>query len=88
MKSLGIVRPLDKLGRVVIPIEVRRTNNWPEGAKMEMFMTEEGLLIRKYQPTSEDLNQVIQDLKQAVEGGKVKQDSIRKAIEILQNKRR
>ncbi|MGD6964505.1 AbrB/MazE/SpoVT family DNA-binding domain-containing protein [Fictibacillus phosphorivorans] len=86
-KALGIVRKLDELGRIVLPKEVRSTQNWPTGTPMEMLMTEQGLLIRKYQPASENLNQVIQDLKVAVDGGKVKRDSIRKAIEILQNKR-
>lgn len=48
MKSLGIVRKIDELGRVVIPKEVRDTQGWPAGQPMEMFMSDDGLMMRAY----------------------------------------
>jgi len=48
MKSLGIVRKIDDLGRVVIPKEVRDTQQWKSGQPMEMFMSTEGLVLRPY----------------------------------------
>ncbi|MBM7717173.1 AbrB family looped-hinge helix DNA binding protein [Bacillus thermophilus] len=48
MKPLGIVRKLDPLGRIVIPKEIRKTQGWDADQPLEMFMTENGLLIRSY----------------------------------------
>jgi AbrB family looped-hinge helix DNA binding protein len=87
MNALGIVRKLDELGRITIPMEVRRTNNWPEGTPMEMFMTEDGILIRKYSKRKSDLHEIIEDLKGALAGGKVTDESLKKAIEALENKK-
>jgi bifunctional DNA-binding transcriptional regulator/antitoxin component of YhaV-PrlF toxin-antitoxin module len=86
MKALGIVRKIDELGRITLPMEVRRTNNWPEGAPMEMYMTEQGLLIRKYQDKSEELHEVVGQLKAALDGGILGRDSIQKAIDLLNQK--
>ncbi|WP_180320588.1 AbrB/MazE/SpoVT family DNA-binding domain-containing protein [Alkalihalobacterium alkalinitrilicum] len=48
MKALGIVRRIDELGRVTIPMEIRKENGWVSGTPMEMFATEEGFLVREY----------------------------------------
>jgi bifunctional DNA-binding transcriptional regulator/antitoxin component of YhaV-PrlF toxin-antitoxin module len=87
MKALGIVRNLDELGRLTIPKEVRKTNKWEDKAPMEMFMTEQGLLIRKYEDRSEELNEVLHDLKKALNGGTLKRDSIEKAIKVLKTQK-
>ena len=51
MKSIGIVRKVDELGRVVLPIELRRTFNIAERDALEIY-TEEGMIIlKKYEPT-------------------------------------
>lgn len=42
MQSTGIIRRVDYLGRVVIPKDLRRTNNIKEGDPMEIFVSEEG----------------------------------------------
>lgn len=47
MKNLGIVRNMDELGRVVIPMEVRRTNGWEPRTPLEILATDEGVFIRK-----------------------------------------
>ncbi len=49
MKSTGIVRKIDDLGRVVLPIELRRTFNLDVGSSLEVFTTEEGIVLKKYQ---------------------------------------
>ncbi|MGG6437417.1 AbrB/MazE/SpoVT family DNA-binding domain-containing protein [Saccharococcus caldoxylosilyticus] len=48
MKPLGIVRRIDQLGRIVIPMEVRRVHGWETGTPIEMFATEKGLVLREY----------------------------------------
>lgn len=51
MKATGIVRKMDDLGRIVIPMEMRRTLNIAEGDSLEVFVGEGGLIIfRKYAP--------------------------------------
>ena len=49
MKSTGIVRKLDHLGRIVLPKELRRTLDLPEGAPMEIFVDGNRIVLRKYQ---------------------------------------
>lgn len=46
MKATGIVRRVDSLGRLVIPMELRRTLGIKEEDPMEIFTTEDGILIR------------------------------------------
>lgn len=50
MKSLGIVRKLDQLGRVVIPIELRRTHNIDNEDSLEIFVDGEHIILKKYEP--------------------------------------
>ncbi|WP_088043524.1 AbrB/MazE/SpoVT family DNA-binding domain-containing protein [Bacillus sp. EAC] len=50
MKSTGIVRKVDELGRVVIPIELRRTLNISERDTLEIFVQEDRIVLKKYQP--------------------------------------
>ncbi|WKB35234.1 AbrB/MazE/SpoVT family DNA-binding domain-containing protein [Terrilactibacillus sp. S3-3] len=51
MKSTGIVRKVDELGRVVIPIELRRTMNIKEGDPLEIFTEEDQIILKKYTPS-------------------------------------
>jgi AbrB family transcriptional regulator, stage V sporulation protein T len=48
MKPLGIVRRIDDLGRIVIPMEVRRVHGWETGTLIEMFATDKGVVLREY----------------------------------------
>lgn len=50
MKSTGIVRKVDDLGRVVLPIELRRTLNIDIKDPIEIFMDEDSIILKKYQP--------------------------------------
>ena len=49
MRSTGIVRKVDELGRVVIPIELRRTLNISEKDQLEIFMHEDKVVLSKFQ---------------------------------------
>jgi len=50
MKSTGIVRRIDPLGRVVLPKELRKTLDISEGDPLEIFTDEGMIILRKYQP--------------------------------------
>ena len=50
MKSTGIVRKVDELGRIVLPIEMRRTLGIGEKDPLEMFTEKETIILRKYSP--------------------------------------
>ena len=50
IKSTGIVRKVDELGRIVLPIELRRTLNVAERDSMEIFVDGSSIVLRKYEP--------------------------------------
>lgn len=50
MKATGIVRRVDELGRIVIPMELRRTLGIKEGDGMEIYVDGEKIMLRKYEP--------------------------------------
>ena len=50
MKSTGIVRKVDELGRVVIPIELRRTLGIDEKDALEIYVDSEKIIFKKYEP--------------------------------------
>lgn len=50
MKSTGIVRKVDELGRVVIPIELRRNLDIDVKDALEIFVEGEQIVLKKYAP--------------------------------------
>lgn len=50
MKSTGIVRNVDELGRIVIPVELRKTLGIGEKDPLEIFVDGERIILRKYAP--------------------------------------
>ncbi len=50
MKSTGIVRPVDSLGRVVLPIELRRILDIDKDTSLEVYVDEDRIILKKYQP--------------------------------------
>lgn len=50
MKTVGIVRKIDELGRIVLPIELRRTLDLKEKDSVEIVTEGESIILRKYQP--------------------------------------
>ena len=51
MKSTGIVRKVDELGRVVIPIELRRTLGIDVKDALEIYVDAEKIVLKKYEPS-------------------------------------
>jgi len=51
MKSTGIVRKVDELGRVVLPIELRRTLNIDIKDSLEIYVENDSIILRKYEPS-------------------------------------
>lgn len=49
MKSRGITRKADSMGRIVIPMEIRRSLGIVEKDSLEMFIEEDQIILRKYQ---------------------------------------
>lgn len=63
MKSTGIVRKVDELGRVVLPIELRRGLGIAEKDALEIFIDGNQIILQKYQPDVEK-----QEVIKALEG--------------------
>ncbi|WP_374989607.1 AbrB/MazE/SpoVT family DNA-binding domain-containing protein (plasmid) [Priestia megaterium] len=53
MKSTGIVRKVDGLGRVVIPVELRKVLAIKEKDPVEIFVEEDQIILKKYTPYNE-----------------------------------
>ena len=50
MKSTGIVRKVDELGLIVLPIELRRTLDIAEKDALEIYVDGATIVLKKYQP--------------------------------------
>ena len=50
MKSTGIVRKVDELGRVVLPIELRRTLDIEVKDSLEIYVDGSQIILKKYEP--------------------------------------
>lgn len=48
MKSTGVIRRIDELGRIVIPKEIRRHLGIREGENLEIFTEEDKIVLKKY----------------------------------------
>ncbi len=51
MKATGIVRKVDDLGRVVLPVELRRTLNIEIKDPLEIYVDGDQVILKKYEPT-------------------------------------
>ena len=50
MKTTGIIRRIDDLGRIVIPKELRKTLRIKNGDSLEIFVDNEDIILKKYSP--------------------------------------
>ncbi len=50
MKSTGVVRRVDELGRIVLPIEIRKVLDIKQKDAIEIFTDEDKIILQKYQP--------------------------------------
>ena len=51
VKSTGIVRKVDELGRIVLPIEMRRTLDIAEKDSLEIYVEGSSVILKKYKPS-------------------------------------
>ena len=51
MKSTGIVRKVDELVRIVLPIELRRTLDIAEKDSLEIYVEGTSVILKKYKPS-------------------------------------
>ena len=51
MKSLGIVRKVDELGRIVLPKEIRTSFDLDSGDGVEIFVEKDKIILQKYAPS-------------------------------------
>lgn len=79
MKSTGIVRKVDELGRVVIPIELRRTLGIDEKDALEIYVDNEKIVLKKYEPACIFCNSA--DNVQSFKGKLVCSDCVKKMHE-------
>lgn len=49
MKSIGIIRRVDELGRIVIPKEIRNNLKIKEGSEIEIFTEGKSIILKKYE---------------------------------------
>ena len=56
MKTTGVVRRIDDLGRIVIPKEIRRTLRIHDGESLEIFVDNEIITLKKYSSLNELAN--------------------------------
>ena len=50
MKSIGIVRKIDELGRIALPIELRNKMDINTKDSVEIFVDNDKIILKKYQP--------------------------------------
>ena len=50
MRSTGIIRAIDSLGRVVLPIELRRSMDLSQHDALEITLENDAIVLRKYEP--------------------------------------
>lgn len=79
MKSTGIVRRIDDLGRVVIPKEIRRTLGIHEGDPLEIYVEPGSIVFKKHYPQS-DYIQRLEDILGDIAGDPDMDKRVREAI--------
>ncbi len=51
MKNTGVVRRLDELGRITLPMELRKVFNIQERDSLEIYVEDDKIILKKYAPT-------------------------------------
>ena len=80
MQSTGIVRKLDSLGRITLPMELRKSFDIGEREPLEIFTEDDKIIIKKYNP-SDIFTGKCEDLIE-YKGKKVSRDSIKELARI------
>ena len=84
MKATGIVRRIDDLGRVVIPMELRRSLGINDRDSLEIYTDNEGkIILKKYDPLPEIFNRV-KTLQEMINGNTNYEPEVtKKAVDLL-----
>jgi len=51
MQEIGVIRKMDKLGRVVLPAHIRKELNWEQDTPLEIFADGRGVYLQTYEKT-------------------------------------
>ncbi|WIL37570.1 AbrB/MazE/SpoVT family DNA-binding domain-containing protein [Kurthia sp. YJT4] len=90
MKSTGIVRKVDRLGRIVLPKELRNVLDIYEGTSLEIYVDEEKNILKKYVESEPPLEVMtaLKELKQlqSTLGNTDHKDVLSKAIKLIGGK--
>ncbi|KIV58117.1 AbrB family transcriptional regulator [Aneurinibacillus migulanus] len=81
MRATGIVRQVDELGRIVLPMELRRMFGIEQKDGLEIFVDEDMVVLKKYAPACLFCHSM-DDLKQ-FEGKKVCRSCIEKMNDLV-----
>ena len=65
MKTTGIIRRIDELGRIVIPKEIRRSLRIKEGENIEILIDNDNIILKKYS-VIKNLNDFAQNMADAI----------------------
>ena len=65
MKTTGIVRRIDELGRIVIPKEIRKSLRIKEGESLEILIDNEDIILKKYS-VIKNLNNFAQNITDSI----------------------
>ena len=65
MKSTGIIRRIDDLGRIVIPKEIRKNLKIKENEVLEVFIEDDKIILKKYSEL-DDMNNIIENFARAL----------------------
>ncbi|NRD80322.1 AbrB/MazE/SpoVT family DNA-binding domain-containing protein [Bacillus sp. BRMEA1] len=85
MKATGNIRKFDELGRLVIPKEIRDAQGWKTGQAMEIFVSNEGVVLKPYRAAEEREN-AIKLLKNSMKfASKEVAANLEEVIEFLEN---
>ena len=61
MKSTGVIRRIDELGRIVLPKEIRRNLGIREGENLEIFVEDDKVILRKFSKIK-DFQEIIENI--------------------------
>lgn len=67
MRAIGIIRRIDGAGRIVIPKEIRNAYGFADDSLIEIFTTDDGIVLKRYQ-TDDELMILVNALSEAVDG--------------------
>ncbi|KAB2384452.1 AbrB/MazE/SpoVT family DNA-binding domain-containing protein [Bacillus toyonensis] len=86
MKNTGVARKVDELGRVVIPVELRRTLGIAEGTALGFHVEGENIVLRKHEKSCLVTGKVSESNIELLDGRMfLSREGARELLDILQN---